>query len=555
LDGLNKKKIKGPKVETGQSPVMPDIGKLGTSNKAAAKTEKELRAAQKVYEDALKARQSAMQKFQGLLRQPFGQPSAMTKALSDADANVDSIINMYDELVDAVKERFTGLDQRGKSAIVNFLTNQTKLLVGLAKKRELAVEVLKKSEEDLKELLEEQASFQKDLTKGIKDFAKSIVTLSDSDTKAIIKVTKTGTGLVIDQVKTATKSVDSIVKQLTERLTQVVNFGKNIEKLLAAGLNKEFIQQLLEAGPEAASETALLLTTASADQIKQINSLYTQINAQATKFGADMSAVFYSNAVSIAQAFVKGAKDELDSINAQMTAIKDDIESVIKPLAEVGGQAGTDLAMNLVKALEAKRELLKNTAKSIADDINEALKLCEPMFAESPSSGGGDGVGDEPPVGTPFGQAGSEGGKKPKTTIDRRFKPTDPSGRKTKIDPRLMPTFGNIYGPPKPKIDPKLMPTFGNIYGKPITSPIMRAAPKATMSALKPVSPPPAASGPRGGMIRPIQTSNVPAFGRSMAGAAPRPVTVNISTQKVTPTVTATTVANAVNKSVNRRSR
>jgi len=57
-------------------------------------------------------------------------------------------------------------------------------------------------------------------------------------------------------------------------------------------------------------------------------------------------------------------------------------------------------------------------------------------------------------VGTPFGQAGSkngkkgDGGKKP-TTIDRRFKPTDPSGGKTKIDKRLMPTFGNIYGAPK----------------------------------------------------------------------------------------------------------
>jgi len=525
LDGLNKKKVKGPKVETTVAG-MPDLSGLGTSNKAAAKTEKELRAAQKAYQDALDARESAMKKFGELLRQPFGQPSAIAKALSGAEATVDSIISTYDELVEAVKERFTGLDPRGKSQIIDFLQNQTKLLVGLASKRELAVEAFKKSEEDLKELLEEQATFQRDLSKGIKDFAKALITLSDADTNAVLKVTKTGSGLVISQVRKATKGVDSIVKQLTDRLTQVVNFGKNIEKLLAAGLSKEYIQQLLEAGPEAASETAQLLTTASAEQIKQINSLYSQINTQATKFGSDMSTVFYGNAVAIAQAFVAGSKAEVDSITAQMTAIKDDIESVLKPLAEFGGQVGTDMAMNLVKALEAKRALLVSTAKSIADDINNALDLCDPIPKDTKPSGPSGG-GDGPTVGTPFGQAGSEGGKKPpKPTIDNRFKPTDPSGGKTKIDPKLMPTFGNIYGPP-------------------ITSPIIRAA--------KPVTPPPQIGTPAQRTAF-ASTQSLNLYGSPVMNARP-PVTVNISTPKVVPTVTATTIANAVNKAVNTRSR
>ena len=487
LDGLNKKKVKGPTVAgvVGE----PDLSKLGTSNKAAGKTKAELAAAKKVYEEALKSREGAMAKFKELLSAPFGTPSEITKALSHADATVDSILGMYKDLADAVEERFKGIDQRGKSTIIEFLDRQTKQLIELAGKREFAVEALKKSEEDLKDILQEQATFQKDLSKGIKDFAKALINLSDSDTSAILKVTKTGSGLVISQVRKATVGVDSIVKQLTDRLTQVVSFGKNIEKLLAAGLSKEYIQQLLEAGPEAASETAQLLTTASADQIKQINSLYTQINTQATKFGTDMSNVFYGNAVAIAQAFVAGSKAELDSINAQMTAIKDEIESVLKPLAEFGGNIGTDLALNLIRALEAKRAALVETAQSIAKDIADAFAGSYAGPSAGPSGGGTD----------------SSGG----TTI-----------------PKI--TVPNIGGIPFSK-----------------TSDYPRGPNNPT---------PPPNIGTPAQRTAFASTQSLNLYGSPVMNARP-PVTVNISTSKVTPTVTATTIAKAISNSVNYRSR
>lgn len=533
LEGLNKKKVKGPKVETTVAG-MPDLSGLGTSNKAATKTAAELKAAQKAYQDALDARESAMKKFGELLRQPFGQPSAITKALSHADASVDSIISTYDELIEAVNERFTGLDPRGKSQIIDFLSNQTKLLVSLATKREFAVEALKKSEEDLKELLEEQATFQRDLSKGIKDFAKALITLSDADTNAILKVTKTGSGLVISQVRKATTGVDSIVKQLTDRLTQVVSFGKNIEKLLAAGLSKEYIQQLLEAGPEAASETAQLLTTASAEQIKQINSLYTQINTQATKFGSDMSTVFYGNAVAIAQAFVAGSKAEVDSINAQMTAIKDDIESVLKPLAEFGGQVGTDMAMNLIKALEAKRALMVSTAKSIADDVAAALA--------------GSAVGPSANTDLDSAIAGL------KNVNDQLKNMVDAQKQKTTTTTKE-PTIGGVpfsytsdypRGPNNPLTSAeKAFEAYkANI---PVMSTRTIPAPVVPVSRYLPM----ANQSPTISEFAKSQSLNL--YGSPAMNA--RPVSVTINTQKVTPTVTATTIANAVNKAVNTRSR
>jgi ABC-type transporter Mla subunit MlaD len=278
---------------------------------------------------ALEERAAAQKKFGELLRTPFGEPSAIDKAMRDGEATVDSIISMYDELVETVNQRFTGMSQGAKSLIVDYLNDQTDALVKLVKRRNAAVEALKEAEDDLKEVLETQAAFQTKLSSGIKDFAKALIDLSNTDSRAVISVTKTASGLVISQVRNATKGVDTITNQLKQRLTQVVEFGKNIEKLLASGLSREYIQQLLEAGPDAASETAALLTTASADQIAQINSLYTQINTQADKFGKDMSEVFYGNSVAMAQAFVKGAQAEVTNINNQMTAIVNGIKIIM----------------------------------------------------------------------------------------------------------------------------------------------------------------------------------------------------------------------------------
>jgi hypothetical protein len=335
----------------------------------------DLKEAESKLEDALKERANAMEKFGDLLRTPFGEQSAIDKALRDSEASVDSIIGMYDTLVEAVNQRFTGMESGAKSLIVDYLTDQTAALVKLVKRRSAAVDALKDAEEDLKQVLETQAKFQDQLTGGVKDFAKALITLSDADTKAVLTVTKTASGLVINQVKKASTGVDSIVGQLTTRLKQVVTFGKNIEKLLAAGLNREYIQQLLEAGPSAASETAALLTTASADQIAQINSLYTQINTEATSFGTQMSKTFYDNSVAMAKAFVSGAAAEVASINAQMTTITTGIKTIMGVLGNTGLTSAQLLIDGLIAGFgEVNKALVGTAATGVKESVTKALE-------------------------------------------------------------------------------------------------------------------------------------------------------------------------------------
>jgi hypothetical protein len=148
------------------------------------------------------------------------------------------------------------------------------------------------------------------------------------------------------------------------------------------------VRQLLEAGPETASLTAQALTTASKEQITSINSLYGQINTASTTFGTEMATVFYGNAVSMAQAFVTGAQAEVESINAQMTFIKDSIVSILAPLRDEGTNLGTDLALNMMNALESQRASLVATAASIA---NEIVAVIAAAFASLGGITGGAG--------------------------------------------------------------------------------------------------------------------------------------------------------------------
>jgi hypothetical protein len=82
---------------------------------------KELDDATKRLEEAIKERASAQEKFGELLRTPFGEPSKITKALSSSEASVESIISMYDELVETINQRFTDLAPGARDAVKDFL--------------------------------------------------------------------------------------------------------------------------------------------------------------------------------------------------------------------------------------------------------------------------------------------------------------------------------------------------------------------------------------------------------------------------------------------------
>jgi hypothetical protein len=254
------------------------------------------------------------------------------------------------------------------------LTDQTAALVKLAGKREQAAKVLEAAQKNLEDVISKADEFKGSVTGSLKDFGLALADLSKSDAEATINVIKTASGFMITQMTQGSKGVDSITAQLKDRLKTITEFSANIKKLLATGVNKAYVQQLLSAGPEAAGATASLLASAGADQINEINTLYGDITSVSDSFGEEMRQSFYGNMISMSQAFVDGAKAEQDSIVAQMNTIRLAIEAELKPLTDLGAKLGDDLATGLATALKNKQDALVKQATALGVAVAGALE-------------------------------------------------------------------------------------------------------------------------------------------------------------------------------------
>jgi uncharacterized protein YukE len=331
-------------------------------------------------ETAIESRREAMSDFNSMIATPFGQPSEVRKAMAGAEASVDSIISQYNSIATALEKRFTGLAPEGKDMLLSYFKAQTQGLIELAKRRVIAVKVLEKAQDDLKNLVDEQKSFAGELSKSLTSFAFALIDISKGDSAAVYKVTKTATGLIITQTKKSTNAVDAITKNLQSKLANIVSFSANINKLLASGLNTEYIRQLLGAGPEAAGETAAALALASGEQISTINKLYSDINATATTFSTDMSEKFYGTAISMAENFALGATVGLELIDAVMNDITTNISNVLGIL----GNTGLTNAQALVDALTGEftrqaNETVGPATQLIVDKIRTTIEQLTPI--------------------------------------------------------------------------------------------------------------------------------------------------------------------------------
>lgn len=339
-------------------------------NKIASDLEK----AKQALGEAASQRQSGADSLTSLLRKSFGQSSDLENALNDGKATADSIIKMFETISKAIEARYSGIDQKGKSALLSALENQTNNLLSLVKKRDAATKALEEAQKYLESVLAKQLEMKSSVSSSLKSFATSLTELSSGSAQTTLKVIKTATGLVITQMKDGSQGVDKVTKQLQSRLHDIREFSQNIKKLLASGLNKDYVQQLLTAGPEAAGATAALLASTGQEQIVLINELYSTINEESVAFGNQMADTFYGNSVLMGQAMVDGAASEYGNIISEMTRIKDGIAESLSPLSLLGTNLGLDLAQGLVDSLVFKHALVISQMEIIRDAIIEKLK-------------------------------------------------------------------------------------------------------------------------------------------------------------------------------------
>lgn len=329
-------------------------------------------------DELLKTRGEGAANIAGMLKSVLGQPNDLQKALGGVTSTADSIISSYEKTMDAVGSRLKDIKGPKKDALMKYLNDSYTQLLAYAKKRDEVAKKLEAAQKKLEDAVAKRDDFAANTKKSLSDFATAAGILSKEDAVAVVNIVKTATGYMLTQAKGGTSVVDGITTQLKARLEQITTFSKNIKKLLANGLNKTYVEQLLTAGPEAAGATAAALVDASKTQIGEINGLYTDIAKVSDSFGTQMGESMYGAAVKSAQGLVDGYQAQYDAIVAAMDQIAAGITAVLEPLGKEGKALGDAMTQGLLDSIDAAIPGLVAKAKELADKVAAAMKVVVP---------------------------------------------------------------------------------------------------------------------------------------------------------------------------------
>ena len=131
---------------------------------------------------------------------------------------------------------------------------------------------------------------------------------------------------------------------LQKQADKAKEFANLVEKLLAAGLSREALQQVIDAGVESGASIAKELLQSSANVLKA-NDLVAQTNAIAKTIGDLSASKFYAAGVSNAQQYLAG-------VEAAMAVAQSKLEGTGLTLADVKGiSAGFNEAIDPIKSV------------------------------------------------------------------------------------------------------------------------------------------------------------------------------------------------------------
>jgi phage-related protein len=169
---------------------------------------------------------------------------------------------------------------------------------------------------------------------------------------------------------------------LKKAVAQAQAFAKNIQTLAKKGLNKDMIQQLVDAGATDGGAMAKALAGASSATIKQFNTLQGQLNGAANSVGRTTADALYGAGVKAAAGLVKGLQQQEKAIQKQMDRIALGMVNAIKKALKIKSPSrimfnlGKFTSQGLLDGLNSLRSKVSEAAEKLAtSSIIPTVKL------------------------------------------------------------------------------------------------------------------------------------------------------------------------------------
>lgn len=166
----------------------------------------------------------------------------------------------------------------------------------------------------------------------------------------------------------------TLLNQLQSDVGKAGAFAQQLEQLKAKGINAEMIQQVAEAGISGGgAATAGSLLRMTPEQIAQLNSLQTQLTANADKAGTAAANAMYGAGLQAAQGLVAGLEANKKAIEDAMAKIAHAMEDSIKQA--LGIKSPSRVMMGVA---DYTADGLVNQLYARKDEANQAIRALVP---------------------------------------------------------------------------------------------------------------------------------------------------------------------------------
>lgn len=283
-----------------------------------------------------------------------------TLAKDLAGADVATIRDKLKEIKQSIRDIASGQTETKLIARINRIE---KRLIGLARTFENVSTRLQNAADASKSAFEDALS-SASITDAFDSITEAAGTAAKTVDLSVLRIVSSpfgsgpnipGTPGVVTQAQATTAS---LVETLKARLKAIADFNTNLKNLARAGLNQQTLQQLVSAGVSGGSATAATLQQASAEQLKQINSIQAAITKAGKELGATAGAVAATEVgENVSLGIVAGLKKQEKALKAAMEHLGDIIVDTIKKRLKIKspsqatGWVGKMTGAGLVNAL------------------------------------------------------------------------------------------------------------------------------------------------------------------------------------------------------------
>lgn len=170
-------------------------------------------------------------------------------------------------------------------------------------------------------------SLRDEMGKGFEDNLKSATGVLDKARKAFsdfaVDVGKAVTSAFSfkDAYDTGTETGGGFIKALNDQAIKVQNFGVLVNRLIAAGISEQALQQVLSAGADAGSAIATELLS-TADGVLKANALTAQVQEVGNQIGLNAAGTFKQAGVTAGEALVAGVTQVINNYKIKLKSKK-----------------------------------------------------------------------------------------------------------------------------------------------------------------------------------------------------------------------------------------